>query len=512
MQFPVSVRSALISVYDKSGLTPLLQLLHASGVKIYSTGGTAAFISEMGIPVAAVEDLTGYPSILGGRVKTLHPKVFGGILARRDNETDRQELNEFTIPEFDLVVVDLYPFEKTVSSTNDEKEIIEKIDIGGVSLIRAAAKNYRDVVVAASSDVYEELLQILRDQKGVTGLEQRKYFAEKAFGVTSRYDRMIHIWFGGNTDFSVSYEPKTDLRYGENPHQHASFYGRLTDVFEQLHGKEISYNNLVDIESGIYLIEEFSDELHNKNRPAFAVIKHTNACGLATGKSVPEAWEKALAADPVSAFGGVLICNAVIDEKSAASINELFFEILIAPDFAEEALGILRSKKNRILLRQKTNAFPDRQFRSILNGVLVQDRNKKITTADMLQFVTKKHPAETEISDLLFAEKTVKHLKSNGIAIVKDQQLIGSGTGQTSRVDALQQAIAKARAFGFSVEGAVMASEAFFPFADSVEIAHRAGISAILQPGGSIRDKDSIAYCDMHNMVMVFSGTRHFKH
>ncbi|MBC8047286.1 MAG: bifunctional phosphoribosylaminoimidazolecarboxamide formyltransferase/IMP cyclohydrolase [Fimbriimonadaceae bacterium] len=512
MDFPVTIKSALISVFYKDKLEPIIRKLQEFGVTIYSTGGTEKFIKELGVPVETVEDLTSYPSILGGRVKTLHPKVFGGILARRELQEDVQQMGQYNLPSIDLVIVDLYPFEETLRNTNNEAEIIEKIDIGGVSLIRAAAKNFQDVLVIASKSDYEELLEILKIQKGTTHLSQRKYFAKKAFAITSQYDTLIYTWFNNDENYSLNYTPKYVLRYGENPHQQSAFFGKLTDVFERLHGKEISFNNLVDVESAVYLIEEFQEDYEKDKYPTFAILKHTNACGIATSPTLLEAYEKALEADPVSAFGGVHICNAPIDLATAYKINTLFFEVLIAPEFGHEALIVLQTKKNRILLKQKQFEFPGTQFKSMLNGILVQDRNIKTTHKNDLQFVTKKRPTEKEISDLLFAEKIVKHLKSNGIALVKNKQLTGSGTGQTSRVDALQQAITKAKHFGFDLKGTVMASEAFFPFPDCVEIAHAAGISAVIQPGGSIRDKDSVDFCDTHDMAMVMSATRHFKH
>lgn len=506
----VKIRSALISVFYKDKLEPIIDALHRQGVVLYSTGGTRSFIEDMGIPVQAVEDLTQYPAILGGRVKTLHPKVFGGILARRNSPEDQQQLTQFHIPEIDLVVVDLYPFEETIRHTTDTHEIIEKIDIGGVSLIRAAAKNYHDVLIIASKDDYSALQEII-DNGGETELGQRMYFAKRAFQITSHYDSAIYRWMNHDENFDLRFEPKIGMRYGENPHQHAAFYGRLSEAFEQLHGKDISYNNLVDIESCIYLMEEFSAD-RAAGKATFAIIKHTNACGLATADSVSEAWDKALAADPVSAFGGVLICNQPIDAASAEKINGLFFEVLIAPAFEEVALTILQSKKNRILLRQRMFEFPAKQFKSMLHGVLVQDRNLRSARAEDLMMVTDVKPDAQQLADLLFAEKAVKHLKSNGIALVRHGQLIGCGTGQTSRVDALRQAIEKARHFGFEVKGSVMASEAFFPFPDCVQIADEAGIAAVIQPGGSVRDKESIDYCNAHNMPMVLSGTRHFKH
>ncbi len=509
MQFPVSIKSALISVYYKDKLDAIVKKLHQLGVTIYSTGGTRSFIEDMGISVQAVEELTEYPSILDGRVKTLHPKVFGGILARRGDVNHTKQLEQYTIPTIDLVIVDLYPFEETVSKSNDEAEIIEKIDIGGVSLIRAAAKNYQDVLIIASKEDYNSCLEILNNQNGTTDLEQRKSFAKKAFEITSHYDTAISGYFNNNANFAVQYAPKTPMRYGENPHQQAAFYGSLTAVFDKLHGKEISYNNLVDIESCVYLMEEFAQDKQD-GLCTFAIIKHTNACGLATDKSQEAAWDKALAADPVSAFGGVLICNTPINVSTANKINNLFFEVLIAPDFDADALVVLQSKKNRILLKQKLFEFPGTQYKSMLNGVLVQDRNMQVS--ETLNHVTEVKPSVDQMADLLFAEKAVKHLKSNGIALVKNKQLIGCGTGQTSRVDALNQAITKARAFGFDVAGSVMSSEAFFPFPDCVKIAYEAGITAVIQPGGSIRDKDSIDYCNANGLAMVLNGLRHFKH
>lgn len=509
MQFPVQIRSALISVFYKDKLDNIAKKLDELGVTIYSTGGTRTFIEELGINVKAVEDLTDYPSILGGRVKTLHPKVFGGILARREEEDHLQQLAQYDIPTFDLVIVDLYPFEETLKKSDDEAEIIEKIDIGGVSLIRAAAKNFKDVMIIASKDDYDDCLEILSGQKGITQIGQRKHFAKKAFEITSDYDNAIYTYFNNEENFGIRFSPKVGMRYGENPHQQAAFYGKLTEVFDKLHGKEISYNNLVDIESCIYLMEEF-EEVKKRGLSTFAIIKHTNACGLATAATLEEAWDMALEADPVSAFGGVLICNSKVDLTTAYKINQLFFEVLIAPDYEPEALVVLQTKKNRILLLQKLFSFPAQQYKSMLNGVLVQDRNRKVT--EELQYVTEIKPDSRQINDLLFAEKAVKHLKSNGIALVKNNQLIGCGTGQTSRVDSLNQAIVKAKSFGFDINGAVMASEAFFPFPDCVQIAHEAGISAVIQPGGSIRDQDSIDYCNANGLAMVLNGLRHFKH
>ena len=501
------IQRALISVFHKDGLDEIVRLLNDLNVRIYSTGGTWNFIDKMGVPAEKVEDLTSYPSILGGRVKTLHPKVFGGILSRRDHESDVQQLKEYDIPEIDLVIVGLYPFEETVANTDKENEIIEKIDIGGISLIRAAAKNFKEVVVVPSVDQYGELISLLKEKKGSTDLEDRKYFAMQAFNVSSHYDTAIFNYFdGGNqTAFKQSVLSPNVLRYGENPHQRGLFYGELNEVFEQLHGKAISYNNLGDLDAAINLIEEFDET-------TFAILKHSNACGIASRPKLIDAWKDALAGDPVSAFGGVLISNEIIDEESAAEINKLFFEIILAPGYSEKALEILKSKKNRIILQKKSYDFPKKQFRSLLNGVIEQDRDLKTETKDELEVVTKASPGESEINDMIFANKVVKHSKSNTIVLAKNNQLCASGVGQTSRVDALKQAIVKAGEFGFDLKGAVMASDAFFPFADSVEIAHSAGITSVIQPGGSIRDKDSIKFCDAQNMSMVFTGIRHFKH
>jgi phosphoribosylaminoimidazolecarboxamide formyltransferase/IMP cyclohydrolase len=514
------IKSALLSVYHKDGLDDIVRELAGAGVKLYSTGGTLEFIRSLGFETAAVETLTGYPSILGGRVKTLHPGVFGGILARREVAADAAQLAEYSIPEIDLVIVDLYPFEATVASGAGESEIIEKIDIGGISLIRAGAKNFRDVVIVGSQGQYGELLGLLREQECATTLEQRRRFAALAFGVSSHYDSAIFNWFnadGALPAFRASYDGGQALRYGENPHQRGAFYGALGEVFDQLHGKEISYNNLLDIDAAVNLIAEFSDA-----EPAFAILKHNNACGAATGATVLQAYERALAADPVSAFGGVLISNKPIDETAAAKINELFFEVILAPDYNKAALEALYSKKNRIVLRLKPFARPERQFRSLLNGVVAQDRDNKVGGADGVsrtgemggdtKVVTKRRPTAAQMADMVFANKIVKQSKSNAIVLARDGQMISSGVGQTSRVDALRQAIDKARSFGFDTTGAVMASDAFFPFADCVEIADAAGIEAVIQPGGSVRDNDSVAYCDAHNMAMIFTGLRHFKH
>ena len=503
------IRTALVSVYHKDGLADIVRALHALGVTIYSTGGTQRFIESLGVPVIAVEDLTGYPSILDGRVKTLHPKVFGGILARRE-PGHLEQLARYDIPEIDLVIVDLYPFEETVAHTDDEAEIIEKIDIGGISLIRAAAKNYRDVVVVPSRDEYGILLELLQTKGGKTSLEDRRELARRAFKVSSNYDIAIFNYFNeGTADLSFKYSiHRSDiLRYGENPHQQGVFYGDFDAIFDKLNGKEISYNNLVDIDAAVQVMREFAEA-----EPTFAILKHTNTCGLATRASLHEAWTAALACDPVSAFGGIFACNRPVDVATAEAIDQLFYEVLIAPDFESEALELLSKKKKRILLRAKDWYVRPRSFRSLLNGVVEQDTDLKTETRSDLKQVTDKAPTEREIEDMLFANICVKHLKSNAIALVKDRQLVGMGCGQPSRVDALKQAIAKARSFGFDLRGAVMASDAFFPFPDCVEIADEAGVTAVLQPGGSIRDQESIAYCNAHGMAMVLTGTRHFKH
>lgn len=501
------IKRALVSVYHKEGLDEILKKLHSEGVSFVSTGGTQAFIESLGIPCDAVEDLTGYPSILGGRVKTLHPKVFGGILARRENETDNQQLAQYEIPEIDLVIVDLYPFEETVASGAEEQAIIEKIDIGGISLIRAAAKNFKDVVIVASKAQYKPLMNLLEDKGAETSLEDRKWFAKEAFAVSSGYDSAIFNYFDGGegSAFRATVNDVKPMRYGENPHQKGYFYGKFEDMFEQLHGKEISYNNLLDIDAALNLIDEF-DEL------TFVILKHNNACGIASRPTVLEAWRDALAGDPVSAFGGILITNAPIDKVVAEEINKIFFEVIIAPDYDTDALSILMQKKNRIILIRKAAKTGSIQFRSLLNGVLVQDKDLSIQTANDLESMTSKEPTSGELEDLLFANKIVKNSKSNAITLVKNKQLCASGIGQTSRVDALKQAIEKARSFHFDLQGAVMASDAFFPFPDCVEIADQAGITAVIQPGGSINDKLSVAYCEEHGLAMVKSGVRHFKH
>ncbi|MGB1449946.1 MAG: bifunctional phosphoribosylaminoimidazolecarboxamide formyltransferase/IMP cyclohydrolase [Flavobacteriaceae bacterium] len=505
------ITSALISVFDKEGLGPIVQELNKQGVTIYSTGGTEKFIRDLGIKVVAVEDLTSYPSILGGRVKTLHPKVFGGILNRQNNASDQEELEQYEIPQLDLVIVDLYPFEKTVASGASEQDIIEKIDIGGISLIRAAAKNFADVLCVSDKNDYEEVLELLVRSEGAPSREDRKRFATKAFQISSHYDSAIFHYFNQDTAASsalkISEQEAKTLRYGENPHQEGTFYGNLNDLLEQVHGKEVSYNNLLDIDAAVNLMLEFYE-----GDPTFAILKHNNACGFATRQSLVQAYEDALAGDPVSAFGGVLIANKTIDLATAEKINELFCEVVIAPAFTSDALEVLKSKKNRILLIQKSATLAHKTIRTCLNGYLVQDRDNVTDTKEHLTTATEKAPSEKEITDLLFASKICKHTKSNTIVLVKDGQLLASGTGQTSRVDALRQAIEKATSFGFDLNNAVMASDAFFPFPDCVEIAFNAGIRSVIQPGGSIKDQLSIDYCNAQKMSMVFTGIRHFKH
>ncbi len=501
------ISSALISVFHKDRLDEIVKLLSDLNIIIYSTGGTYSFIEKMGVKAQTVESLTSYPSILGGRVKTLHPKVFGGILGRRENKDDINHFKEYEIPEIDLVIVDLYPFEQTVATTNNEQDIIEKIDIGGISLIRAAAKNFKDVLIVPSFSQYDDLISLLKDKNGSSTIEDRKYFATQAFQVSSHYDTAIFNYFNQDKEdvFKQSISQSTVLRYGENPHQKGVYYGKLEDVFEQLHGKAISFNNLGDLDAAINLIDEFEET-------TFAILKHNNACGIANRDRLIDAWKDALAGDPVSAFGGVLITNKVIDKETAAEINKLFFEIILAPGYDPQALEILKTRKNRIILQKKSYDFPAKQFRSILNGVIEQDRDLKTEDTSDLKVVTKSSPSEYEQTDLFFANKVVKHTKSNTIVLAKNKQLCASGVGQTSRVDALKQAITKAGEFGFDLNGAVMASDAFFPFSDSVEIAHKAGITAVIQPGGSVRDQESVDFCDAHNMSMVFTGFRHFKH
>ncbi len=503
-------KSALISVFHKDGLAPIVQKLNELNITIYSTGGTEKFITNLGIPVVAVEDLTSYPSILGGRVKTLHPKVFGGILTRRNNQSDVSQITEFEIPEIDIVIVDLYPFEKTVASGASEQDIIEKIDIGGISLIRAAAKNFNDVICVSSMEQYDEFLKIISSNNGITSIEQRKKFAGKSFNISSHYDTAIFNYFNKNHEEAVLKISKTNgkaLRYGENPHQKGFFFGDFDAVFDKLHGKELSYNNLLDVDAAVNLILEF-----NQNKPTFAILKHNNACGVAQRETLHQAYVDALAGDPTSAFGGVLIANKEIDVDTAKEIHKLFCEVVIAPSYQEDALEILKGKKNRIILIQKEIELPKTTVRTCLNGVLVQEKDTITDHKKILVQATKLHPSDKEIDDLLFASKICKNTKSNTIVLVKNKQLFASGTGQTSRVDALNQAITKAKHFNFDLQGSVMASDAFFPFPDCVEIADNVGITAVIQPGGSIKDQLSIDYCDSNNIAMVFTKTRHFKH
>lgn len=505
----IKIKNAIISVFNKDGLEPIIKELNNQGVIIYSTGGTQAFIEDLGVSVKRVEDLTSYPSILGGRVKTLHPKVFGAILNRNDNAEDQLQLEEFEIPTFDLVIVDLYPFEETVAAGGTHEEIIEKIDIGGISLIRAGAKNYKDVVLISSRTQYEDFLTILTEQKGETTIEQREAFATDAFNVSSNYDTHIFNYFNNDKKpvFKQSINQAQTLRYGENPHQKGVFYGDLDAIFDKLNGKELSYNNLLDVDAAVCLMEDFKND-----DPTFAILKHNNACGLATRSTIEEAYKDALAGDPVSAFGGILIANTNIDVATSKLIDELFCEVVIAPSYDSEAVEILKNKKNRIILVQKPIELPNKTFRTILNGVLEQDRDVISETTNDFEVVTEVSPTENQKQDLVFANKIVKHTKSNTIVLVKNGQLLASGTGQTSRVDALNQAIHKAKSFQFDLNGAVMASDAFFPFPDCVEIANLEGIKTVIQPGGSIKDKLSIDYCNNHNMAMVFTGNRHFKH
>jgi phosphoribosylaminoimidazolecarboxamide formyltransferase/IMP cyclohydrolase len=499
------IKNALISVFHKDGLGPIVDALNAMGTTIYSTGGTQAFIEERGIAVERVEDLTSYPSILGGRVKTLHPKVFGGILARRAHEGDQAQMAEYEIPYMDLVIVDLYPFEATVASGASEADIIEKIDIGGISLIRAAAKNFNDCWIISNMGQYEDALNVLTSEDGAT-LDVRRRYALEAFDESSNYDTAIYRYFAGDRlDLKMSGRQKQVLRYGENPHQEAAYYGNLDDALEQIHGKALSYNNLLDIDATVNLIREFEET-------TIAIIKHNNACGLATRPTLAQAWDDALAGDPVSAFGGVIAANRTVDAATAEKMNSLFFEVLIAPAYDADALEILKSKKNRVLLLLKDYEVPAFNVRTVLNGTLVQARDAKTESAADMETVTKVAPTDTQIEDMIFAAKICKHTKSNTIVLAKGGQLLGSGTGQTSRVDALNQAIDKAGRFGFDLNGAAMASDAFFPFPDCVEIADNAGITCVIQPGGSIRDTESIAYCDAHGMTMVTTGIRHFKH
>ena len=502
--------SALISVFHKDGLEPIVKKFNELGITIYSTGGTEKFIKELGIEVVPVEDVTSYPSILGGRVKTLHPKVFGGILNRQDHEGDVAQLEEFDIPQLDIVIVDLYPFEKTVASGASEQDIIEKIDIGGISLIRAAAKNYKDVLCVSSMEDYSEFLDIISSGNGNTTLEERKKFGSKAFNVSSHYDTAIFNYFNQNHEEAVLKISETNgqiLRYGENPHQKGFFFGDFEAMFTKLHGKELSYNNLLDVDAAVNLMNEF-----RKDGPTFAILKHNNACGMATRSTIHQAYVDALAGDPVSAFGGILISNVEIDKPTAEEIHKLFCEVVIAPSYADDALEVLKGKKNRIMLIQNEVDLPETIVRTCLNGVLVQDKDHKTDTIADLKYVTGKEPSTREMEDLIFASKLCKHTKSNTIVLAKNKQLCASGTGQTSRVDALNQAIHKAKSFNFDLNEAVMASDAFFPFPDCVEIAHKSGITSVIQPGGSIKDQLSIDYCNENNIAMVMTGTRHFKH
>ena len=505
-----TIKSALISVFSKTGLEPIVKKLNQQGVTIYSTGGTEKFITDLGINVVPIEDVTSYPSILGGRVKTLHPKVFGGILNRQNNDGDVAELAAYKIPQIDVVIVDLYPFEKTVALGASNQDIIEKIDIGGISLIRAAAKNYADVICVSSVDDYDAFLELISANNGTISEEDRKHFATKAFQVSSHYDAAIFNYFNKNQNeqvLKISEPNGTVLRYGENPHQKGVFFGNFDAIFEKLHGKELSYNNLLDIDAAVNLMSEFKNE-----PPTFAILKHNNACGLAQRETLHKAYVDALAGDPVSAFGGVLICNKELDNVTANAIHDLFCEVVIAPSFSNEALEILKGKKNRIVLVLKDIELPQTHVRTCLNGILLQDRDTVTDTAEHIKQATNTTPTQAQIDDLLFASKICKHTKSNTIVLAKNKQLCASGTGQTSRVDALNQAIHKAQSFGFDLNGAVMASDAFFPFPDCVEIAKNAGITAVIQPGGSIKDQLSIDFCNANNMAMVMTGIRHFKH
>lgn len=497
------MKSALISVFDKNGLEPILNELRELDVEIFSTGGTQKFITSLGFRSVAIENITDYPSILGGRVKSLHPKVFGGILARR--EIDQKELAQYNIDPIDLVIVDLYPFEETTKHSSDHKEIIEKIDIGGISLIRAAAKNYKDVLVIPSKNHYTGLLKILREFSGVTTEEHRRKLASEAFALSAHYDSLISNFLSGNQSYSVNFQNGLQLRYGENPHQQGMYYGDANKLFDQIQGKQLSFNNLVDIDAALNLLSEFEEQ-------TFLVIKHTNPCGIASRENQLEAWKEALSGDPVSAFGGIIATNRKLKFETAKKINELFYEVLIAPDFEEDALKELTSKKKRIILKYKKLPEQNQQIKSVLNGILVQDADMKTETEADLKAVTKHKTTEKEIKDLIFANKVVKHTKSNAIVLVKDKKLVGIGTGQTSRVDAAQQAVDKARKYDLELEGAVMASDAFFPFPDSIEVAVNAGITAVIQPGGSVRDQESVDFCNKHNVKMVVTGVRHFKH
>ena len=506
----IKIKSALISVFNKDGLEPIIKELDKQNVVIYSTGGTQKFINDLGIEVIRVEDLTSYPSILGGRVKTLHPKVFGGILNRRDNDNDKKELKDYEIPQIDLVIVDLYPFEKTVSSNASQAEIIEKIDIGGISLIRAAAKNYKDVACISSKEDYNLFLNMLKQKNGNLSIIERELFALKSFNISSNYDSAIFNYFNSKNEIDtlkISDDKPKVLRYGENPHQKGYFYGEFEKVFDKIHGKELSYNNLLDVDAAVSLILEFKN-----NKPTFAIMKHNNACGIATRDTIKQAYIDALAADPVSAFGGVLISNSEIGLEVADLINSLFCEVVIAPKFTKEALDILKQKKNRIILVLKDFEEPELIVRSCLNGYLAQQKDNHTDDLNDFKFSTTLKPNENQIEDLLFASKICKNTKSNTIVLVKNKQLLASGTGQTSRVDALNQAIHKAISFKFDLNGAAMASDAFFPFPDCVEIANKNGINSVIQPGGSIKDNLSIDYCNKNEIPMVFTGFRHFKH
>lgn len=507
MSFSKKIKTALVSVYHKDGLDEIIKNLNALGVKFISTGGTRQFIESLGFSCQGVEDITGYPSILGGRVKTLHPKVFGGILSRRDLVEDAKQVKAYDIPEIDLVIVDLYPFKETVASGAADADIIEKIDVGGISLIRASAKNFKDVVIVPSKEQYAAFNKLLEDKQGYSDMEDRKWFSKEAFGVSSSYDTAIFSYMDKDNDsaFRQAEDGLKELRYGENPHQKGAYFGDFNALFDQLHGREISYNNLLDIDAAVSLIGEFEET-------TVAILKHNNACGIATKTSIVEAWKAALSADPVSAFGGIIVSNRNVDKQSAEEINTIFFEIIIAPSYDEDALEVLKQKKNRIILVHKSRIEGLVQYRSLLNGVLVQNKNLSIQQKDDLQLVTKRPIDDREREDLLFANKVVKHTKSNAIVLVKDKQLLASGTGQTSRVDALKQAIEKSHTFGFDLKGAVMASDAFFPFPDCVEIAGKEGIVAVIQPGGSVKDDLSVDYCNENGISMVMTGVRHFKH
>jgi len=501
------IKNALISVFNKDGLDTIIKKLHELNISIYSTGGTQNFIEKQGVPVNKVEDLTSFPSILDGRVKTLHPNIFGGILSRRGLESDKKQLNKYNIPEIDLVIVDLYPFEKTVSSNASQQEIIEKIDIGGISLIRAAAKNFKDVMVISDMKQYASFLDLINTNGAVTSIKERKYFASHAFNISSHYDTAIFNYFNNENSliFKKSILSGKKLRYGENPHQSGVYFGDLDSIFTKLNGKEISYNNLLDVDAAVNLINEF-------NETTFIILKHNNACGASSRNNLIDAWKDALAGDPISAFGGILITNREIDLETAKEINKLFCEVLIAPSFSNNALELLKSNKNRILLQQKTKKLPTNQFRTALNGILYQDKDDITDSKDIMKTVTNKKVSEQQFEDLVFASKICKHTKSNTIVFAKNKQLISSGTGQTSRVDALKQAVKKAEEFGFNLNKAVMASDAFFPFPDCVELAEKEGITAVIQPGGSIKDHLSIEYCNKKNISMVLTGIRHFKH